>query len=126
MNHQTPEASHGTLTSYVMGYLLSLELTVAAYLLAVRHVNSHHLLFAHRTLVGGIALLAVTQLMVQLFFFLHLSRESRPRWNLIVLLFAAMVLGIVVFGSLWIMHNLNYHTETPDQINKYIQSQSDL
>jgi cytochrome o ubiquinol oxidase operon protein cyoD len=122
---QSTGASKGTLTYYVVGYLLSLELTMASYLLVTRHVNSHHVLFTHRFLVGAIATLAIMQLLVQLICFLHLNRESKPRWNLTVLAFAAIVVVILVFGSLWIMDNLNYH-QSQEQINKYIQSQGDL
>jgi cytochrome o ubiquinol oxidase operon protein cyoD len=68
-------------------------------------------------LVAVIVGLAIIQLFVQLFFFLHLGEESKPRWNLMVLLFAAMVVIIVVFGSLWIMNNLNYNM-MPDMNNK--------
>jgi cytochrome o ubiquinol oxidase subunit IV len=92
----------------------------------VKHQISQAAPYSHDKLVAVIIVLAVSQLFVQLLFFLHLSRESRPRWNLIVLLFAAMVLLIVVLGSLWIMNNLNYHHPNQDQINKYIRSQGDL
>lgn len=57
------------------------------------------------TLIG----FAISQLLVQLIFFLHLGRESKPRWNILVFLFAALVVLIVVVGSLWIMNNLDYH-----------------
>jgi cytochrome o ubiquinol oxidase operon protein cyoD len=122
---QATGASRGTLISYIIGFLLSLELTMASYLLVTRHVNSHHALFTHRFLIGAIATLAIMQLLVQLVCFLHLNRESKPRWNLLVLAFAAIVVVILVFGSLWIMDNLNYH-QSQEQINKYIQSQGDL
>jgi cytochrome o ubiquinol oxidase operon protein cyoD len=125
MENARPEAARGTLVSYIAGYLLSLELTLAAYLF-VKHQISQAAPYSHDKLVAVIIVLAVSQLLVQLLFFLHLSRESRPRWNLIVLLFAAMVLLIVVLGSLWIMNNLNYHHPNQDQINKYIRSQGDL
>ena len=64
-------------------------------------------IFSGWTLVGALAALAVAQLMVQLVFFLHLGTESKPRWNLTVVLFALMVVVILVFGSLWIMKNIN-------------------
>jgi heme/copper-type cytochrome/quinol oxidase subunit 4 len=56
-------------------------------------------------LVGS---LAIAQLITQLLFFLHLEKEPKPRWNLLVLSFAVTVAVILVFGSLWIMQNLNY------------------
>lgn len=77
------------------------------------------------TVIGIILGLAVVQLFVQLIFFLHLGRESRPRWNLAMLLFAFMIIGIVAGGSLWIMSNLNVRM-TPQQINKYMNDQDGL
>jgi cytochrome o ubiquinol oxidase operon protein cyoD len=120
------EISHGSLATYISGFILSLILTLTAYFLVNRHVTSHHTAITHDTLVFMIVGLAITQLLVQLTFFLHLDIESKPRWNLTVLMFAATVLIIVVFGSLWIMNNLNYHAASPEKIDKYIHSQEDL
>jgi cytochrome o ubiquinol oxidase operon protein cyoD len=126
MSHKNEEISHGSIGSYAAGFALSLMLTLTAYLLVERHVSTHHEAITHSVLTFMIVGLALIQLLVQLVFFLHLDRESKPRWNLTVLLFAATVVIIVVFGSLWIMNNLNYHHPTNDQINKYIRSQGDL
>lgn len=102
------EGGSGSIRSYSIGFGLSLVLTLAAYLLASRHASGGW------ALVITLAALAVTQLTVQLIFFLHLGRESKPRWNLTVFAFALMVVVILVFGSLWIMKNLNYaHDNIP-------------
>jgi len=100
---------HGSLKTYIAGFGLSLLLTLAAYLPVARHVHSHHLIYSDNFLVGLILSLAVVQLVVQLLLFLHLGRESKPRWNLLVFLFMLLVLIILVGGSLWIMYNLNHH-----------------
>jgi cytochrome o ubiquinol oxidase operon protein cyoD len=126
MERNNSEASHGSVASYIAGFVLSLMLTLTAYLLVLRHVNSHHSILSHGTLVFMLVGLALTQLIVQLIFFLHLDRESKPHWNMTVLLFAVTVVVIIVFGSLWIMDNLNYHHPSAEQINKYIRSQGDL
>ena len=110
---------HGTLLSYVSGYVLSLYLTITAYLMVTHHLFSNH------RLVAAVVALALIQFVVQLLFFLHLGREAKPRWKLFVLLFMVMVVSILVFGSLWIMDNLNYRM-TPAQINQYMQSQDAL
>lgn len=96
-------AQQGTLRSYVAGFILSLVLTIEAYLLVAHHS------FSAGTLMALVVAFALVQLVVQLIFFLHIDRESKPRWNLTVLLFAVLVVVIIVFGSLWIMQNLNYH-----------------
>lgn len=111
--------THGSLLSYVSGYVLSLYLTITAYVMVTHHLFSNH------GLVAAVVILALIQFLVQLLFFLHLGRETKPRWKLFVLLFMVMVVLILVFGSLWIMDNLNYRM-TPAQINQYMQSQDDL
>ena len=94
-------ASHGTLASYVIGFILSILLTLVAYVGVVRH------LFDSQTLLTAIIGFGVAQLAVQLIFFLHLSKRSRARWNLTAFAFTSLVVLILVVGSLWIMGNLN-------------------
>lgn len=104
------KTAHGSVASYVVGFALSVILTLAAYFSVIHH------LFAHKNLIAVIMVLAMLQFMVQLLFFLHLGREDKPRFNLLALLFMLLVLVIVVLGSLWIMNNLNYHVMTPHQV----------
>jgi cytochrome o ubiquinol oxidase operon protein cyoD len=95
--------SHGSLKSYTFGFILSIILTLIPFYLVVNEViNGWALVFS---LFG----FAIAQLLVQLQFFIHLGEQSKPRWNLIMFLCMALILMIVVFGSLWIMNNLNYH-----------------
>jgi len=108
-----------TLTSYIVGFVTSIVLTVEAYLLVAHH------LIEGKSLAAAVAGLAITQFLVQLFFFLHLGRETKPRWKLLVFGMMLVVVMIFVFGSLWIMSNLNYHM-TPKQINNYLNSQDGL
>jgi cytochrome o ubiquinol oxidase operon protein cyoD len=96
------EAERGTHTLYGFGYLFSILMTVVAYLIVTKHVMAG--LPELFTLVG----LGVAQVIIQLFCFFHLGGESKPRWNLIVFLFMLLILSVVVIGSLWIMHNLDY------------------
>jgi cytochrome o ubiquinol oxidase subunit IV len=117
---QTPEAAHGSRASYITGFLLSLTLTMAAYLAVTEHW------FHGSALVTVLIALAIVQLFVQLVFFLHLGRESKPRWNLTVFSFMLIVLIILVFGSLWIMKNLNYHMMSPHEIDKHMQDEEGI
>jgi cytochrome o ubiquinol oxidase operon protein cyoD len=96
------EAGHGSVRTYTTGFVLSVSLTIVAFIAAGTHAIHGW------TLVGVLLLLAVIQLFIQLVFFLHLNRESKPRWNRTALAFAAMVVLVIVFGSLWIMKNLAY------------------
>lgn len=95
-----------SLLLYVLGFLFSLILTMAAYLI----VNKNFL--THTAIIASIISLGVLQAFIQLLFFLHLGRESRPRLNLLVFLFMTLVVVIIVGGSLWIMYNLNERVMT--------------
>ncbi len=69
-----------------------------------------------------VASLAIVQFFVQLFFFLHLGHESKPRWRILIFSFMLLVVVIVVFGSIWIMQNLDYHHMTPTETKNYLRS----
>lgn len=86
-----------------LGYTLSALLTVAAYRIATRY----HLTAA--ALVYTLLSLCVIQAAVQFIFFLHLGLEAKPRWNVITFLFMVLVVAIIIGGSFWIMHNLDYN-----------------
>jgi cytochrome o ubiquinol oxidase operon protein cyoD len=92
--------SKGSFTSYLLGFILSILLTLSAYFLVREQV------FSRWVLTLSIVGLGVIQMFIQLLFFLHLGSESKPRWNLLSFLFMTMVVLILVFGSLWIMYNL--------------------
>lgn len=118
---EAPIPSHATVASYVTGFLLAISSTMLAYLLAVRHI------LAGNALVAALLGLAMLQFIAQLYFFLHIGAETKPRWRLVMLLMAIGVIVIVVIGSIWIMYNLSYRM-TPDQINTYLKQEggSDL
>lgn len=108
--------------SYTVGFVLSVGLTLGAYLLVVRHALPVQGLIY--TIVG----LAIVQLAVQLIFFLHLGNEKGPRWKLVSFLLAFIIVFFIVAGSIWIMYNLNYNMikMTPAQEAKYMQDNEGL
>lgn len=79
--------------------------------------------FSHPFLIGATAILALAQFFAQLYYFLHLGRETKPRWKLLVLCFMILVVLIIVVGSIWIMYNLNYRM-SPQQMNTYMLNQN--
>jgi cytochrome o ubiquinol oxidase operon protein cyoD len=90
-----------SLRPYVIGFVLALVLTAIPFALVVGHVVPP---FAALVII---AILAVIQVAVHLRFFLHIDLRSTPRENLIALAFAALLIFVMVGGSLWIMINLN-------------------
>lgn len=120
------ETAKGTPRGYFIGYLGSILLTLIAFSFVYIHVHSPHQTFSHLFLIPLVIVLALVQLTLQLIYFLHVGKSAKPRYNLLALAFAAIVVLILVLGSLWIMYSLNYRMMTPSQINNYINSQDGL
>jgi cytochrome o ubiquinol oxidase subunit IV len=109
-----------TIARYSIGFVLSLLLTLAAYQVVVNGSTSPWLL----AVLGA---LAITQMVVQLIFFLHLGDEVGPRYKMASFIFMAGILLIVVVGSIWIMQNLDYNMShmTPSEKSNYMLTQHD-
>lgn len=89
--------AHGSLKSYVIGFVLSLVLTAIPLLVVLNDWLEGTA--AVIVLLGA----AVLQFVVQLVFFMHLREEEKPRYNLMVLLLGITILVFIVGGSIWIM-----------------------
>lgn len=107
---------HGySFAAYFTGFFLCICLTLASYFSVVEHK------FTGNSLLIWIGWLAIIQFFVQMVFFLHLGRETKPRWKQVAFWFMTLVVVILVFGSLWIMNNLNYHhADMVKSSDKYI------
>ena len=101
--HYSEEVANTTLKSYLIGFIVSIFLTLAAYLIVIEKLLMGWVLLATVVSLGTI------QALLQLVLFLHLGRESHPRRNFMTFLFMLLVGVILVFGSLWIMDYLNYN-----------------
>jgi cytochrome o ubiquinol oxidase subunit IV len=93
----------GSLQSYGVGLILALLLTAASFWIVVSGIASSS------TVVAGVVALGLVQIVVHLVFFLHMNGSSAQRWHLITFMFAALVIVILVGGSLWIMYHLNHN-----------------
>lgn len=102
-DHKLAGASHGSVKSYSIGFVLSVVLTVIPFLLVMYPSLSP------MTTVYVIAAFAVVQVLVQLGFFLHMNTRSDEGWNMMAFIFTAIIIAIVVVGSLWIMFHLNHN-----------------
>ena len=55
-----------------------------------------------------LAALAVVQIVVHLVFFLHMSvSTSGQRWNALALAYTVLAAMFLVFGTVWVMHNVS-------------------
>ncbi len=114
-HHQKPE--HGTTKSYVIGFILSLVLTLIPYYLVVNQSLSGTALAA--TILG----FAVMQMIIQITFFLHLGRGPKPNWNFFFFISTVGIILVVVAGSLLIINNLHYNMAPSDQVKRLINDE---
>jgi cytochrome o ubiquinol oxidase operon protein cyoD len=98
----TTESTTELRKSYIVGYVLAIILTVIPF-----GVVAFDLLSYQATLIV-IAVLAVIQVFVHMGFFLHISLKDTPRENILVLGFAAVLIFIMIGGTLWIMLDLHH------------------
>ena len=103
--------------SYIIGYVLSLALTLNAFALAATGASMTEGMAW--TLDG----LAVLQIAVQVLFFLHIGREERPRWNSMAFVTMIFVVLFIVVGSIWVMNSLNYNMTDHETIETMIQDE---
>lgn len=92
----------GTVKSYAAGFAVSAILTLLAFYLVMGQALST------TAVIVLLVVFATLQLAAQLIFFLHVGKESGPRWNLMALAFAILIVCILVGGTLWIMNNVQH------------------
>ncbi|KAF1723836.1 cytochrome o ubiquinol oxidase subunit IV [Pseudoxanthomonas japonensis] len=93
---------HANLKEYATGFVLSVILTAIPFWLVMAKVLPTP---AITTLV--ILAFAMVQVVVHMVYFLHMNPKSEGGWNLFALIFTAVLLVIVLSGTLWVMHNMN-------------------
>ena len=105
MSHATLDhagASEATLKSYGIGFLLSIILTAIPFALVIYGNMSHNYTITALVIAAGV------QIIVHLYYFLHLNGSSSARWNVLALLFAVLIMALIIVGTLWIMYHLHY------------------
>ena len=97
--------AHGEFTAgwrtYVLGLAIASGLTIASFLVARTH------LIYGPSIDMALATLAVAQMGIHLIFFLHITSGPDNTNNVLALAFGILIVGLVVFGSVWIMFHLN-------------------
>lgn len=95
-------AAHGSRKGYWIGFLLSVLLTAPAFGLVMTGV------IADPRLTAGIVMaLAMVQIVVHMIYFLHMNTKSEAGWTMMALIFTAIIVVIVISGSLWVMYHMN-------------------
>jgi cytochrome o ubiquinol oxidase subunit IV len=94
--------------NYLIGLALATGLTIASFWVA-----SGTGLIYEPGVPMALAALAVAQMGVHLAFFLHITTGPDNKNNVLALAFGALIVGIVIAGSLWIMYHLNANMTVP-------------
>ncbi|MCQ2003335.1 cytochrome o ubiquinol oxidase subunit IV [Rhizobium sp. NRK18] len=101
-DHHETHASHGTLKSYLTGFVLSVILTAIPFWLVMGDVIGDRMVTA--TLIMALGLV---QIVVHMIYFLHMDSKSQGGWTMMALIFTVILVLIALSGSLWVMHHLN-------------------
>lgn len=108
---------HGTTRSYIVGFILSLVFTILPYHLVVNRILTGN------TLLVAILGIAILQMFIQIFFFLHLGRGPKPFYNVVFFFATAGLIVLVVGASLFIMDNLHYNMSPEEVVRKQAQEE---
>jgi cytochrome o ubiquinol oxidase operon protein cyoD len=100
--HDADGHGHFSRRGYLTGFLLSAVLTAIPFWLVMTGAVQDKL--AAVLIVIG---LAVIQILVHTLCFLHLNTRSEGGWTLMAYIFTAVIVLIVITGSLWIMYHIS-------------------
>jgi cytochrome o ubiquinol oxidase operon protein cyoD len=93
---------HATFKGYMTGFVLSVILTAIPFWLVMGNVFQKP-----STTIMVILAFAAVQIVVHMVYFLHMDAKSEGGWNMLALVFTAVLVVITLSGSLWVMYHLN-------------------
>ncbi|MBY0299720.1 MAG: cytochrome o ubiquinol oxidase subunit IV [Methylobacterium sp.] len=99
--HHSPGA-HGSVRSYVTGFVLSVVLTAIPFWLVMGGVLGDTL----KTSIVIMAFAAV-QIVVHMIYFLHMNTKSEGGWTFMALVFTLTLVVITLVGSIWVMYHMD-------------------
>ena len=114
-------SGHGTLNEYLIGFVLSVILTVIPFWLVMAEV-----LDSKSATIGWILGLGLVQMIVHLVYFLHLKPSNEGGWTLITLVGTVLTVAVCLVGSIWIMNKLHSHMMPHHQIEYVPESTHDI
>lgn len=98
------------LRGYFIGFVLAVGLTCVSFFIAQSTV------VWTPSIPIALSVLAVAQMGVHLVFFLHITTGPDNVNNVLALAFGVLIVMLLVFGSLWVMYNLNHNMLPMDQM----------
>jgi cytochrome o ubiquinol oxidase operon protein cyoD len=101
IDHGDHMESHGSLKDYSIGFILSVILTAIPFWLVMTHQLEPN---TTKFVILGFA---AVQVVVHMIYFLHMNSKSEGGWNMMALILTAILLFIVLTGSIWVMYHMN-------------------
>jgi cytochrome o ubiquinol oxidase operon protein cyoD len=101
-HHDHSAQDHGSVRSYVTGFVLSVILTAIPFGIVMTGGLGSPVVTA--LVVLGFA---VVQILVHMVYFLHMTARSEAGWTLLSTLFTLIVVVIMLSGSIWVMYHMN-------------------
>jgi cytochrome o ubiquinol oxidase operon protein cyoD len=114
--HVAPGDEHDDFdpVSGIRGYVIGLVL--ASIISAVSFYIARSTLVWAPSIPIALSVLALAQIGVHLVFFLHITTGKDSINNVLALAFGILIVMLLIFGSLWIMSNLNRNMLPMDQM----------
>ena len=101
-DHHHDQHAHGSLSTYLLGFILSVVLTAVPFWLVMSGSLDNKQVTAL-----AIMAFAVVQIVVHMIYFLHMNTASENGWTMMALIFTIVMVVIALSGSLWVMNHLN-------------------
>jgi len=101
ISHGTESESHSGVTSYIIGFVLSVILTAAPFWAVMTGA------MPRGTTMLVVVATALMQIVVHLKYFLHLDFSSEGKASSFAFLFTALIIVMVVGLSIWIIYSAN-------------------
>ena len=101
-HHEEGGHAHATLGGYLTGFTLSVILTAIPFWLIMGKVIPNS-----GTAAAVILAFAAVQILVHMYYFLHMNTKSEGGWNMLALIFTLVLVVITLAGSMWVMHHMN-------------------
>jgi cytochrome o ubiquinol oxidase operon protein cyoD len=98
------DGTHFALKGYLGGFAAAALLTAIPFWLVMTGAISN-LAVAAAVIVG----LAIAQILLHTFAFLHVNARAQGGWTLVAYVFTGVLVLITIGGSLWIMNHLNHN-----------------
>ncbi len=113
------DTAHGSMKSYMIGFILSVVLTVIPFALVMGDMLS-----SEGATIAIIFLLGAGQMLVHLHYFLHVTLKVENGWQAMSIVFTIILLVIIMVGSIWVMTHLQENMmPAHDQIERVLDGQ---